>query len=136
MLLETTNAAPSLTALKRPTMYARMVCLVTQPSMRTQLCTVIEEEIVPLVKQQSGFVEHLTLMAEKEPRLVTVISLWKKKSDAENFRRTIYPTILQHLRPLLATDPAVTEFQCIGAEGQVRRPGKVVEFPLNGTSEG
>jgi quinol monooxygenase YgiN len=115
-------------------MYARMVSFVTQPSMRTQLCKVIEEEVVPLVKQHSGFVEHITLMAEQEPRLVMVISLWKKKADAEDFRQTIYPTILQHLKPLLATDPTVTEFRCISAEGQ-RRRGKLLQCPLNGTTD-
>jgi hypothetical protein len=115
-------------------MYSRMVSLITQPSMRSQLCTIIEEEVVPLVKQHSGFVEHITLMAEQEPRLVTVISFWKEKADAEDFSQTIYPIVLQHLKPLLATDPIVTEFRCISAEGQ-RRRGELLQFPLNGKTD-
>jgi hypothetical protein len=115
-------------------MYARMVSLITQPSTRTQLCTVIEEEIVPLIEQHLGFVEHSTLMAEQEPRLVTVLSLWKKRPDAEDFRQTIYPIVLQHLKPLLATDATVTEHQCIAAKGHKQR-GKILVFPLNGTND-
>jgi hypothetical protein len=114
-------------------MYARMVSFITYPTIRTQLCRVIEEEIVPLVKQQSGFVEHITLLAEQEPRLVTVISLWTDKSDAEDFQLTVYPTVLQILRPLLATEPIITEYQCISTKDQ-EGPGEVVQFPVTGTT--
>jgi heme-degrading monooxygenase HmoA len=94
-------------------MYARLVSLVTLPNTRAALCSVIEDEVLPLALQQTGFFGHLTLIAEHEPRVVTVISFWRTKDDAEAYRTQIFPEVVKSLNPLLATQPKVSEFQCL-----------------------
>lgn len=94
-------------------MYARLISLVTLPGNRQSLCKAIEYDISPLIEKQPGFVAHVTLISELEPRLVSVVSLWQTKSDIDCCRSTVFPVVLRCLQPLLAMEPAVTEFQCL-----------------------
>jgi hypothetical protein len=105
-------------------MYARMISFVTSPGKRNELCSLIERDIVPLVEQHAGYVEHMTLVAEAEPRLVTVISLWKGKAEAEDYRVSIFPIVKRTLKPLLATEPTVTAFHCFAAKKKRKAPSK------------
>jgi hypothetical protein len=68
-------------------MYARMISFITSPGMRTELCRLIELHITPFVRKHHGFVDRLTLVSDEEHRLVTVISLWRTKADAESFNK-------------------------------------------------
>jgi heme-degrading monooxygenase HmoA len=110
-------------------MYLRMVSLVTSPGKREQLSRLIEKEIAPLVQKQPGFVGHMTLTSETDPRLVTVMSFWRRKTDAELFRETVYHSILESLNPLLETEPVVTAFQRFPSGAEASENGKVLIFP-------
>jgi len=94
-------------------MYARLVSLVTLPDKRESLCKAIECDISPLVEKQPGLVGHVTLISELEPRLVNVVSLWQSKSDLAYYHATVFPMVLRYLQPLLAMEPAITEFHCL-----------------------
>lgn len=118
-------------------MHAKMVSLITCPGKRQELCLVIEKDISPLVQKQSGFVDHMTLISEPEPRLVTVISLWKTKSDAKNYHDIVFPTVRQYLKPFLAIEPVVTAFLCfsVNENAQSIEKANVVAFPSRRQNE-
>ncbi len=111
--------------------YARIVSLITLPEKRDELCRLIEEEVVPLVRQRHGYVEHMTLISEEEPRLVAGISVWVSKADAEDYREIVFPKVVECLRPLLAIDPKVSAFHCYSETHRARSSdiGNVVPFP-------
>jgi hypothetical protein len=93
-------------------MFARMISLITLPAKRSELCEVIEYQIAPLVRCQTGFIDYLTLISDEEPRVVVAISLWKKREHAEVFARDLAPMVLHSLQPLLQAEPRVRTFDC------------------------
>lgn len=97
-------------------MYARLVSFVTPPGKRSDLCRVIENTVTPLVRNNHGFVAHLTLISDQEPRLITVLSLWLSKGDADNFSQTGFQTVLQMLGPLIETEPEIRTFDCFPSD--------------------
>jgi Antibiotic biosynthesis monooxygenase len=112
-------------------MFARMVSLITVPGKREELCRVIEADVLPLVSRQPGFLDHMMLISEPEPRIVTAISVWRTKSDADNYRIAVYPSVVEILAPLLATEPAVQSFRCFSVKGKIRSVEKasILMFP-------
>lgn len=116
-------------------MYARLVSFVTLPDTRAELCRVIEEEVAPLLEQQAGFAGHITLLAEREPRVVTAISFWRTTRDAEIYRDNTFPQVVKLLESLLATKPMVSEFHCL-TNMRKMPAGKVIRFsPTSKTGE-
>jgi len=68
---------------------------------------VVESEIIPLLRQQSGFVEILSFFPEQAREdTVFTISLWTMKADAEYYEKEFYPQVQAKLRPYL-DDPVV-----------------------------
>ena len=114
-------------------MHARMISLITTPGKREAVCRVIEKDIFPLVNAQPGFVEHMTLISEQEPRLVTVVSLWQTKFAEEHSRKDVFPTVLEYLNPLLAAQPAVSSFQCFSVKGTIQPLEKANVITMPGT---
>jgi heme-degrading monooxygenase HmoA len=94
-------------------MFARMVNLIVKPGRLQDLCRAIDEVASIIVKQQSGFVDHWTMISEEEPRLVSIISLWETREDAQRYEREAFPKVREILLPIIETPPVVRTFDCI-----------------------
>jgi heme-degrading monooxygenase HmoA len=65
---------------------ARRVDFVASPGNTHALSAAIRERVAPLLAEHEGFGGMLILISEKEPRLVSVLSLWNTATDAANWK--------------------------------------------------
>jgi quinol monooxygenase YgiN len=91
-------------------MYARMVQLTAKPGQVKELSKVQQERVLPILRQQAGFVDAIALISDAERDQFVGISIWKSKEDADKYVAGQVPQILQSLKSLLQNDPTVRTF--------------------------
>jgi hypothetical protein len=91
-------------------MFARHVTLQLKRGVVREIPGLMEQEILPLLRRQKGFLEELVLIAPNEIEAVA-ISLWEEKEDAEKFNREGYPEIVKLLDKFAEGIPLVKDFQ-------------------------
>ena len=91
-------------------MFTRVVEITSKAGRSHEIANVIEEKIVPFLRQQPGFVDETVLTSDTEPSRVIGISFWKTKEDAERYARDQFPTVNQILADLIETTPTARTF--------------------------
>ena len=91
-------------------MYTRVVELNTKSGKASELTTIINNKVLPILKKQAGFVDETVLVSDTEPSRGLAISFWNTKQDAERYHQEQYPAIHEMIRPLLDADPVVRTF--------------------------
>ena len=91
-------------------MYTRVVEITSKSGKARELCNIIEEQVVPILKKQPGFVDETVLVSDTESNRVLGLSFWNSKEDAERYHREQYPKIQETLKPLFETDPVIRTF--------------------------
>ena len=91
-------------------MHTRVVEVNTKSGKARELCDIIEEKVVPILKKQTGFVDETVLVSDAEPNRVLGLSFWNSKEDAERYHREQYPQIHETMKHLLETDPVIRTF--------------------------
>ena len=76
-------------------MFARILDCEVKLEKKEEFVKVIKNEVLPILKKQTGFLEILPFFPEKmkEEKVIT-ISLWTTKADAERYEREFYPKVL------------------------------------------
>lgn len=92
-------------------MFTRVVELTTKTGKARELCTTIDEKVLPILKKQAGFVDETVLASDSDTNRVLGISFWNSKDDAERYHREQYPKINEMLSHLLETDPVIRTFE-------------------------
>ena len=72
----------------------------------------IENEIMPLLRQQGGFIGELA-MANPGSMDRIAISLWESRADAEAYATNIYPQVLKILSKIIEGRPVVHTFETV-----------------------
>lgn len=90
-------------------MFARLVSMQVRPHLMDEFPVKFEEEILPLLKQQRGFLDEL-LLVTPEKREVAAISLWETKEHAETYSRELYPRIGKILGKFTEGIPTVKQY--------------------------
>jgi len=85
-------------------MFARILDFEVKPEKKEDFVKVLKNEVLPILKKQTGFQEILPFFPEKmrEEKVIN-ISLWRTKSDAERYEREFYPKVLDMLKAFLTT---------------------------------
>jgi heme-degrading monooxygenase HmoA len=85
-------------------MFARILDCEVKLEKKEEFVRVIKNEVLPILKKQTGFLEILPFFPEKmrDEKVITV-SLWTTKADAERYEREFYPKVLDILKPYLTT---------------------------------
>lgn len=89
-------------------MYARVISFVVKPYQVRSFCDTVADAGRQVASTQPGFLEHLILISEAEKRLVTVISLWETKTDADRYHADVFPSVLTGLMPLIDSGPQIS----------------------------
>ena len=92
-------------------MFARILDFEVKMQKKDDFVKVMKNEVLPILKKQTGFREILSFFPEKmkaEDKVVT-ISLWTTKQDAERYEREWYPKVFDILKPFLTT-PVVANY--------------------------
>lgn len=95
-------------------MIARKVITLLKPSSLARFSLLMEQQVIPVLRQQNGFQDVLTLSAPGEDT-VTTISLWDSASNAEIYSRATYHEILKRLAALLEGTPKVDTYEVLNS---------------------
>lgn len=91
-------------------MFARVLQFEVKPDVKKEFIKVIKNKVLPILREQPGFLEILPFFPEKLPEKTAFnISLWTTPDNAERYARETYPTVLEIVKPFLAT-PVTVKF--------------------------
>ena len=102
-------------------MFARNVSLRLKVNSSVQFVHLFEGEVVPVLRQQAGFRDALTLGYAEETQ-VTVVSVWDTKAQADAYNASFYPSVLKILEPVLDGAPKVLIANVITSTFAVHKP--------------
>ena len=93
-------------------MFARILDFEVKAEKKEEFVKVLKNEVLPILKKQTGFLEILPFSPEKmkEEKVIT-ISLWTTKADAERYEREFYPKDLDILKRFLTTPVNVNYYK-------------------------
>jgi hypothetical protein len=91
-------------------MYTRNVSMKLKTNSVAEFTRTLENEIIPVLRKQKGFLDEITLVAQERNEAVA-ISFWDKKEDAEVYNREKYPEILKTLAKVVEGTPRVESFE-------------------------
>ena len=87
--------------------FARNVHFQIKNGKEKEFSTVFENEVLPILRKQSGFQNELTLV---NPNGAVGISLWNDRQSAEAYNTSTYPQILAKLNPVIVGTPKVETY--------------------------
>ncbi len=92
-------------------MFARILNCEVKLERKEELVKVVKNEILPILKKQTGFLEILPFFPERmKEEKVVAISLWATKADAERYEKEFYPEVLNLVKPYLTATVHVTHY--------------------------
>ena len=88
-------------------MFARKIRMKLNPSSAIEFSRLYEQQVLPVLRQQPGFCDGMTLVSGERAEAVA-ISFWDKRADADNFGDTAYAALIDGLAGVLAEAPEVS----------------------------
>jgi len=92
-------------------MYARVVVCQSKAGRSEQVGQKLENDALPILQKQPGFVDFLTLSDSTDPERLVCISFWTMREDAEKYNRQLYYTIADMVQPLLEYPATLESFE-------------------------
>ena len=84
-------------------MFARILEFVPKLEKKEEFIKVVKNEVLPILKNQAGFLEILPFVPEHKDEKMIVVSLWMEKNYAERYEREFLPKVEEILKPYLKT---------------------------------
>jgi heme-degrading monooxygenase HmoA len=91
-------------------MFVRQVTSHFKPGKFGLLNRRLEDEVIPLLKEQKGFRDELSFY-DKDKNEAVAMSFWDTKQDAEMYKRDIYPQVSEKMQDAIDGTPSVREFE-------------------------
>ena len=91
-------------------MFTRNVTMKLKANSAPEFNRLIEKEILPLLRKQTGFRDEITFVAPERSEAVA-ISFWETKENSENYNRTAYPELLKIVEKVVDGTPKVETFE-------------------------
>jgi len=91
-------------------MFTRVVEVTTKSGKAREVCNTIRDKALPILQNQNGFVDELTLVSTNDPNRVLAISFWKSREDAQQYHNQQFQNITNLIRSHLEGDPQVETF--------------------------
>ena len=91
-------------------MFTRVVEVTTKSGKAREVCNTIRDKALPILRNQNGFVDELTLVSTNDPNRVLAISFWKTREDAQQYNSQQFQNITSLIRNHLEGDPQVETF--------------------------
>ena len=102
-------------------MFARHVAVKLKPGTLAEFTRVMDDEILPWLRKQKGFLDTITL-AVPSGREIVSISFWDQEENAQLYNSMSYPAALEILRKILAGTPQVKTFDVVSSTLQKVAP--------------
>jgi quinol monooxygenase YgiN len=84
-------------------MFARILEFVPKAEKKEEFVKTFKNDILPILKKQTGFLEVLPFFPELKTDTAVVVSLWTEKRYAEAYQRDWFPKFEETLKPYLTT---------------------------------
>ena len=104
-------------------MFARHVAVKLKPGTLAEFTRVMDDEILPWLRKQKGFLDTITL-AVPGGREIVSISFWDQEENAQLYNSMSYPEALEILKKILAGTPQVKTFDVVSSTLQKVDPPK------------
>ena len=91
-------------------MFTRVVEVTTKSGKAREVCSTIRDKVLPILRNQNGFVDELTLVSTNDPNRVLAISFWKTREDAQQYHSQQFQNITSLIRSHLEGEPRVETF--------------------------
>jgi hypothetical protein len=83
---------------------------------KPEFVTAWNNDILPTLKKQPGFVDEVLLFGTAEPSLGVGLSFWKTREEAERYHREVFPKMAGSVQHLMNGAPTVRSFNVEAAE--------------------
>jgi hypothetical protein len=70
-----------------------------------EFARLVENEILPLLRKQQGFLDQITFFVPPERKQALAISFWETKENFESYNRTGFPDVLKILAKVVEGTP-------------------------------
>ena len=90
-------------------MVARGISVHLKPGRAGEFTTILDKDIVPVLRKQKGFQDMVALVAPGGADALA-ISVWDLKENAENYARSTYAGVLKALGPVVEGTPSVQTY--------------------------
>jgi heme-degrading monooxygenase HmoA len=91
-------------------MFARILEIAPSPGKKQELIYALNQEIVPIRKEQPGFVETQACLPENKSDRILSITFWTENRLAETYAKEAYPKVEQIMKPFLAIPITVKRY--------------------------
>jgi heme-degrading monooxygenase HmoA len=91
-------------------MFTRVVAVRTKPGKVRELAQIIQDKILPILRDQPGFVDEIILVSDTERDQILSLSFWKSQQDAERYSREQFPRINELISHLVESAPVPKTF--------------------------
>ncbi len=93
-------------------MFARKVTVHLKSNMLSNYTRTLENEILPLLREQKGFKNEITLSNPGSQDAIA-ISLWENKACADAYNTNLYPEVLRTFARVIDGTPKVQTFETV-----------------------
>jgi hypothetical protein len=87
-------------------MIARIINCTVTPSKVGEFRTLLNNTLMPKIQSQHGFVENIEALDPNTGQFSST-TLWRDRSDVENYDNSVFPEIAAKMSPLLNGNPTV-----------------------------
>ena len=91
-------------------MFTRVVEVNTKTGKGREVCNIIRDKALPILKNQPGFVDEITLVSTNNPNRVVALSFWKTREDAQQYHNQQFQSITNLIRTHIDGDPKVETY--------------------------
>lgn len=91
-------------------MVARVLEIAPIPDKMKELIGVLNQQVVPILKEQPGFVETLVFAPENTTDKIMSVTFWAEKRFAERYAREAYPMVEQIIGRFLSLPITVKRY--------------------------
>ena len=105
-------------------MFGRVVAVNTKEGKARQLAKTIQEQILPTLQSQPGFVDEIVLISDTDPDQILALSFWESQQDAERYTHEQYPRINELISHLVGSAPVSRTFNVDAFSSHNVRAGK------------
>jgi len=95
-------------------LHARFVTLNLKPDRLDDLTEAMNNQLLPLLKKQTGFKDLITVAGPSRTKAVA-ISLWDKKESADSYNSTTYPEVVKMLSNFLEGPPQIEVYDVVAS---------------------
>ncbi len=92
-------------------MFTRVVEITSKAGKAKEITRMVSEKVIPILKNQPGFLDEITLVSDENSNRILAISFWKSKENAEKYQREQYNTVVETFRILMEGTPLVRTFE-------------------------